>query len=110
MIATRPAPNESLATYAKRCAEQERAATRPQRAKDLLALIACVLTWPADRVSIIHGPGPKYETHAQVDGLLMREIDGHLLVAGQVNDWHEVRSAAELGTLMRSGRLQGVGL
>lgn len=109
MIATRPAPNETLAAYAKRCAAQERAATRPQRAKDLLALIARTLTWPAERVSVIHGPGPEYLTYAQVDGLLLREIDGHLLVAGQVNDWHVIESAAELGTLMRTGRLQGAG-
>ena len=107
MIATRPAPGESLATFAKRAAEEERAATRPQRAQDLLALISHVLTWPADRVSVVHGPGPSHETYAQVDGLLFRAIGGSLLVAGQVNDWHEVQSAAQLGTLMRSGRLLG---
>jgi hypothetical protein len=112
MIAARPAPGESLAAWAKRCAEQERLTSRSERGTRLLALIERVLSWPSDRVSVIHGPGPKYETYARVDAvqfwLLEESGTDHLLVAGQ-HEWFEIDNAADLGEMMRSGLLQGWG-
>lgn len=111
-VATRPAPGESLTAWAKRCAEQERLASRSERGTRLLALISSVLTWPADRVSVVHGPRPEYEVYGWVDSvrfwLLTEQGTDHLLVAGH-EEWFEVRTAAELGELMRSGMLQGFG-
>lgn len=107
---THPAAGESLATWAKRCREYERWQSRSARANQLLTLMQRVLTWPPDRVTVVYAPN--HEVYGWVDEVnfrLIAEEDGDHLLAAGLDDWHEVRSAAQLSELMRAGKLRGFG-
>ena len=105
-----PAEGESLAEYARRCWEVQQRESRPERAALLLRLLERLISWPPDRVSVVYDR--RHEAFAWVDSVQFRHIadeqGDHLLVAGD-DDWYEVRSAAELSELLRSGRLRGRG-